>query len=153
MHISSLKAQQGLTIEHAKQVIADREKEIARKPKKVLFGEETAYNFFEKTDRNRSYRGRGGFRGSSQGARKGGKDRSHIQCYSCQQFGHFQSACPNIQEANSATDIEGIVSAVLSSLGISPNNQADFNKEDQQYATLSTDHLVVNSCNQDICCG
>jgi Zinc knuckle len=96
MHISSLKAQHGLTIEHAKQVIADREKEIARKPKKVLFGEETAYNFFEKTDRNRSYRGRGGFRGSSQGARKGGKDRSHIQCYSCQQFGHFQSACPNI---------------------------------------------------------
>jgi hypothetical protein len=60
-------------------------------------------------------------------------------------FGHFQSACPNKQEANSATDIEGIVSAVLSSLGISPNNPADFNKEDQQYATLSTDHLVVDS--------
>ena len=145
MQISSLKAQQGLTIEHAKQVIADREKEIAREPKKVLFEEETAYNSFEKTDRNRSYRGRGGFRGSSRGARKGGKDRSHIQCYSCQQLGHFQSACPNKQEANSATDIEGIVSAVLSNLGISPNNQADFNKEDQQYATLSTDHLVVDS--------
>jgi hypothetical protein len=44
MQISSVKAQQGLTIEHAKQVIADREKEIAREPKKVHFEEETAYN-------------------------------------------------------------------------------------------------------------
>jgi hypothetical protein len=43
LQISSLKAQQGLTIEHAKQVITDREKEIARKPKKVQFEEETAY--------------------------------------------------------------------------------------------------------------
>jgi hypothetical protein len=33
----------GLTIEHVKQVITDREKEIAREPKKVQFEKETAY--------------------------------------------------------------------------------------------------------------
>jgi hypothetical protein len=41
----------------------------------------------------------------------------------------IRSLSPNNQEAISAPDIEGIVKPVLSSLGIGPNNQADFNKE------------------------
>ena len=39
--------------------------------------------------------GGGRFGNASGGGRSGGKDKSHIQCFRCNGWGHFQNECPN----------------------------------------------------------
>jgi hypothetical protein len=61
----------------------------------------------ETSNPNQKTGGRGGFNGNNRGVRGGrggykGFDKSNIQCYNCQKFGHFADECRGKNEAQEA---------------------------------------------------
>ncbi|XP_028196751.1 cold shock domain-containing protein 4-like [Glycine soja] len=52
------------------------------------------YNSEQKNNSSENYRRRGGRGGRGRGGRGGRKiDKSHIQCYNCEKYGHFADEC------------------------------------------------------------
>ena len=53
------------------------------------------YNSEQKNNSSENYRRRGGRGGRGRGGRGGRKtDKSHIQCYNCEKYGHFPDEWP-----------------------------------------------------------
>ena len=88
--VMSIDELQSSLLVHEQRMLVQREEEHALN---IVNSEKTGRRFEYKTDGRERFRG--SFRGRGRGRGRQPYNKSGIQCYSCQRFGHFQYECPN----------------------------------------------------------